>query len=82
MWTIYREYWPRSQQVLCDGMIVGKTGNDTALGHWIGGYYQQNGRWYYQKPHCSVCGHEHDGATPYCEQCGSKMKLKEEYRGG
>lgn len=45
------------------------------LGYWIGGYYQRNGRWYYEKLHCSVCGHEHDGVTPYCEQCGTKMDI-------
>jgi len=38
-------------------------------GHWIGGYYQENGQFFYRKPYCSVCGSEHDGVTPYCEKC-------------
>lgn len=81
MRPLYRQHWQRSKQVFCGGMIVDESGNDIVLGRWIGGYYQWNGRWYYEKPHCSVFGHKHDGVTPYCEQCGTKIYLEEGQNG-
>lgn len=54
---------------------------EVAHGRWIGGYYQQGGEWFYKKPVCSECGHEHDGATTYCENCGAKMDEETKFVG-
>ena len=42
-------------------------------GRWFGGYQQENGEWFYEKPYCSVCGAKHSGKTPFCGNCGAKM---------
>ena len=42
-------------------------------GRWIGGYKKAGNTFYYEKPHCSICGVKHEGVANYCPQCGAKM---------
>lgn len=46
-------------------------------GRWIGGYQNNGNLFWYEKPHCSLCGVRHDGIANYCPNCGAKMDLKE-----